>query len=359
MRHFLAATILCVSALRAGAECIPSGDETDINRALNGPKAAATLCRKARFRLHHPVVLSADGQEIGTDGSPGEDSRASLFVDDPDLATAITSRASGIHIHHLIVDGRRTVLGRMAKGGALIEVGGEVHDVHIDHIRAMDPRGWSTLHIFEGNRLCTHAVVEDNRLGPAGTPDGAWADGISLACRNSRVARNEVIDASDGGIVVFGSPGSVIEHNTVMTRTNTLLGGINLVDYQPFEGDYSGTIVRHNRIVAEGGYIKVGIAIGPSVWGGDNKSVIRGAKVVDNIVSGEHLGFGIAVDGAEDLEVGGNEVRSKFQGRRGRGCYAETSIPAAPMVRNPARSTGSYQQEFVQGVVRYAICVTP
>jgi hypothetical protein len=29
----------------------------------------------------------------------------------------------------------------------------------------------------------------------------------------------------------------------------TLLGGINMVDYNPFSGDYSGTVVRNNTIL--------------------------------------------------------------------------------------------------------------
>lgn len=34
-----------------------------------------------------------------------------------------------------------------------------------------------------------------------------------------------------------------------MSLQNTLLGGINMVDYQPWGGNYANTIVRNNTIV--------------------------------------------------------------------------------------------------------------
>lgn len=41
-----------------------------------------------------------------------------------------------------------------------------------------------------------------------------WADGISLSCKGSTVFNNTIIGATDGGIVVFGSPGSWVHGNT-------------------------------------------------------------------------------------------------------------------------------------------------
>lgn len=60
---------------------------------------------------------------------------------------------------------------------------------------------------------------------------------------------------TDGGIVIFQSPGSLIEKNTIWIENNTCLGGINLVDYDPFAGNYTGVVVRNNTIA--GGYANV------------------------------------------------------------------------------------------------------
>lgn len=43
---------------------------------------------------------------------------------------------------------------------------------------------------------------------------GEWADGISMACQNSTVTGNTVTDATDGGIVIFQAPGTLVQGNT-------------------------------------------------------------------------------------------------------------------------------------------------
>ena len=73
-------------------------------------------------------------------------------------------------------------------------------------------------------------------------------------------------DPTDGGIVIFGSPGTVVENNTIWIEKvgswriscavcinsslsqQTLLGGINLVDYLPWSGNYTNVMVRNNSI---------------------------------------------------------------------------------------------------------------
>lgn len=50
-----------------------------------------------------------------------------------------------------------------------------------------------------------------------------WADGISLSCKFSTVTNNTVTGATDGGIVIFGSPGSHIYNNTVKANNVSLL----------------------------------------------------------------------------------------------------------------------------------------
>ncbi len=260
------------SASAIGSPCIKDGDLTAINAALSGPRSRALLCPGAVLQISHPILMGFPNQELSTEGSPSGDRRAVIQVAGDDQATAIRSGASKIHIHHLIIDGRRRVLGKLPEGGALI-----------DHIRSVDPRGWSALHVFEGGGMCTDARITDSVFGPAGTPDNSQADGISFACRNGLIANNLVLDASDGGIVIFGSPGTVVRDNTIMTERNVLQGGINLVDYSPYSGDYNGVIVRNNVIKAKGGFIKVAIAAGPGVWGiGKYGDTNYGATIINN-----------------------------------------------------------------------------
>jgi len=304
-------------------------------------------------------MLKYTGADIHTEGNAKGSDRARLIVDAPELSTAIFSRASHIHIHNIIVNGNRKLLGYLATGAALIEIGGKADNIQVDHIAAFDPRNFSALHIFEGDGSCSGAVIKFNEIGPSGNANGQWADGISLACRNSVVEHNIISDATDGGIVIFGAPGSVIRYNLIRTKKTTMLGGINLDDFKPFAGDYSKTVVEHNTLSTAGGFMKVGIAVGPSVWGGDDKTFIRGATIDDNTFEGSRFGYGIAIDGAEDLVVTGNHFYGRLDGVSTPSCYPDSSSRPARFVRNEARSSGTFQIDFVNQVTRYALCVSP
>lgn len=122
-------------------------------------------------------------------------------------------------IEGLIVDGNRPQLLRVPKGGALIEIGNGDGQA-VTNCRLYEPRGWSALHIREGDNLnCRKAYIANNEIvshcvphlllmhfqGPCGEEwdddyDGvielepSWgnprADGISLACKESIIEGN-------------------------------------------------------------------------------------------------------------------------------------------------------------------------
>jgi hypothetical protein len=46
------------------------------------------------------------------------------------------------------------------------------------------------------------------------------ADGISLACSNSIVSGNTIVDATDGMIVIFEAPGSQITDNVYVKASD-------------------------------------------------------------------------------------------------------------------------------------------
>lgn len=117
--------------------------------------------------------------------------------------------------------------------------------------------------------------MQNNDIGPCGSDDfQQWADGISVACANSLVQNNMINNPTDGGIVLFGAPGTLVQNNTIWVQNvsgsysfhlhfclmiltqhllsgaqHTLLGGINMVDIDPWSGNYTGTEVRNNTIM--------------------------------------------------------------------------------------------------------------
>lgn len=101
---------------------------------------------------------------------------------------------------------------------------------------------------FRQKRRITVALDKRQGNGNQVYEPGEWADGISLACKNSQVQGNLITDATDGAIVIFGAPGSTVSGNRIVAVSRNLLGGINLVDFMPFSGDYSHVLVSGNTI---------------------------------------------------------------------------------------------------------------
>jgi parallel beta-helix repeat protein len=102
-------------------------------------------------------------------------------------------------------------------------MGGPNSNQVVEYVHSFDPRGWSCLHIAEGSLNCNNATVQNNEIGPAGSDlFQQWADGISMACANSLVRNNMINNPTDGGIVLFGAPGTRVENNTIWVENVSL-----------------------------------------------------------------------------------------------------------------------------------------
>ena len=333
--------------------CLNSGDQTDINSQLRGPGSVVWLCQGAVFELTGPVMINADRQQIATVGLPIDDRRAILRVTAASLTNAVNMRDySSVVLSNIIIDGNRPELGP-ADGDALILAGGYASGQVIRYVKVFDTRSWSSLQLIQGGlppeQPCQNAVVENNEVGPAGTSDN-WADGISLACRDSIVRNNVVTDATDGGIVIFGAPGSLIENNVVRAETRTLLGGINMVDHGPYNGSYAGTIVRNNTIDAAGAVIRVGLAMGPRVWQclppASAEDTVHGAIVTGNTLMGPNMEYGFAISGVKDWIVTGNVDQAEHHGSPSKDCAGRVASPPSGFLYSPHHSQGTFQPEF-------------
>ncbi len=347
----------------AGVPCLPSGDQTAINARLQGPDAVAVLCPGAVFELRAPVTISADGQKIYTENLPMDDTRAVLRIAAGNVTTAVLMRDhNGAVLSNVIIDGNRSKLGPQGSD-ALIYAGRYSDGQIIRGNKIMDTRSWSSLQLIEGfseSQPCKNALVENNEIGPAGTSDNMkWADGISLACTFTTVRGNVITDATDGGIVVFGAPGSVIVDNTVRAETCTLLGGIKMVDNEAYGGKYTRTVVSNNIIDASGAVIRIGLGMGHRVWvclpSNSAELPLTGGTVTGNTLRGDKMQYGFVVDGVADWTVTGNIDEAKHSGKPSVDCGGRVASPPAGFLYNAQRAQGVFQPEFAQGQLDLAL----
>ncbi|KIY52617.1 hypothetical protein FISHEDRAFT_25752, partial [Fistulina hepatica ATCC 64428] len=380
------------------SSCEPADPADTVTDRLNtllkssGEGYTLTLCQGEQYILQAPLYFTAPNQEIMTEGYPTGDERAILVVDGPVYSngtghtTAIIGtdkNCGGAKVRSIQINGTR-LDGNPISGGANIEMGGPNANHVIEYVRSYDPRSWSCMHVDEGSLNCTNATVQYNDVGPCGHDTFQhWADGISLSCRSSTVRHNMVHDATDGGIVVFGSPGSQVYNNTIWVVNSTLLGGINMVDYLPFDGDYAGTVVHNNTIL--GGFadegveepdetkgvneddaiIKIGIAIGPRTWFGDEygSNVSSSGTVHGNRFSGA-FSYGIVVNSAKNFTVLDNDLfgNLSFIGARGTNCSDTETLPspAAFIVERNTTASSNLQSNFTNVTSADSLtCVLP
>lgn len=341
--------LLLFPSTLAASSCMRFADYSQINQVFidGGPGARVVLCPSKTYRLTGPIVFTAADQEIATLGYPTGSERATLVVHG-DFATAIQGdcrRCARISISSLIIDGRRSKLGRMidqADSTGLIVIGGNEGQT-IKQCSIRDPRGFTAIHVREGDKLqCKSATIEQNEIGPVGEeyrpevdgPDPEMsplgrplADGISIACKDSFVRDNTFFDNTDAAIVIYGSPGTLVHANTIMTRKMSAMAGMLMVDSTPFDGDYTGMTVKANIIDAAAKIIRVGIGIGPSVWSDDTETVLKGGTVIANGIRGKYMGYGIAAAGLDGWTIKGNWDEAKHSGVRSARCFEESNNP--------------------------------
>lgn len=372
-------------AARDSSSCEPSDPANTVTDRLNnllkngGDGYVLNLCPNAHYLIQAPILYAHNNQEISTVGYPTDDSRATLVVSGPvsngqGHTTAVDgtcANCSGIKLRNIQIDGTRNGASS-TKGGGNIEFGNSNTNQLIEYVKSFDPRGWTCLHVAEGPLKCQTVTIQNNDIGPCGSDAfQEWADGISISCRNSVVRNNMIQGATDGGIVIFGSPGTQVYNNTIWVLNQTLLGGINMVDYDPWSGDYTGTVVRDNVILGgfatdndnatmskgsnfENAIIKIGIAVGPRTWFGDKfgDNVNINGVIQNNALSGA-FSYGIAATSSRNFTISGNIVKgnTSFIGARGSLCKPSDVVPSpAPFIVDPATTKSMTLQSDFQTI---------
>ncbi|KAK3317234.1 hypothetical protein B0T19DRAFT_468761 [Cercophora scortea] len=316
----LFAAIVCIRHVQAA--CLSSGTDATINNLFQtgGANTIVSLCPGVTIPITAPIVFTAPGQELSTQGYPTDSTRATIIIQP---GSTVTSAIRGnwqdhVRVLNVQVDGNRPNAGYLG-GDALLEMGGGTDGQTVAHVVAKNTRSWSCMHFIgsgQPNNPCRNANVTFNTVGPCGQEgtdangNGLWADGMSIECVNSQVNDNTVTGPTDGGIVIFGSPGSHFLRNTITSSSTYLgFGGINMVDLS-YGGNYSGVVVSNNVIQGVGnGLFELGIGMGSQVWSNPHFGDNFGPTTVTNNVFSGNIGFSIVINGwYNGLTVTGNDV---------------------------------------------------
>jgi hypothetical protein len=341
--------------------CISSGTQSSITAALAEVESVALLCPSASFNLSSTVFMTQNKQEIYTLGLPVDTTRATLRITSSSIFAAVyAADTSNTKIRNVIIDGNRPVLGAQGyPGGALIELGAEYASASgqvVDSVNLVEPRGWSAMHFGGGpdvaNPSCTNGTITNNAIGPAGQPDGTWADGISNRCTTTLISGNVITDATDGAIVLFAPTGAspyncTVTNNTITASSRQLLGGVHMVVPG---GNYSGTFVQNNTISANGAFIRVALPMGGYTWQCTTDAPLAvGATVRNNTLAGSLMGYGYAVDGVTGWTVTDNVDLSTHVGRRPDSCNG--APPAGFQKHGIHVINSSLQIQFAEAIV--------
>jgi len=325
----------------------------------------------AVYQISQTLQYRKLGQKIYTAGASYPAQFAVLRIADHNLTELVNAGGvKGAVLEHVKLDGCRyglSVLPKKEEGGypALAFFGASGGDNQV--VREcifINTRSWSTLKVHEG---ASNVLIENNIIFGAGADcrgNGReatetylkWGDGITFAARDSIIRNNLIIDPTDVGFVLFGSPGTVAEGNVVSSISRESLGGANLVDPIKYyelsetETDYRGVKVRNNYIDAFGARIHIGCPVGAPQWAPKNRGkYLVGGEVTGNTMAGGAAAYGFVAHTIKGWKITGNKSTAIYSGiADGLGPKKRAHEPTA-FVYNPATVTNTVlQDEFVE-----------
>jgi Domain of unknown function (DUF4214) len=281
------------------------------------------LKQKSVVYLDRPIDLDR-GITLATWGLPNPRRHGLMarLVRSGDFASAMVrinaadTNGSGA-VRNLWIDGARRASSGFILPAINVEIfGGASALVHENFMG--NSRGWSNVHSFGAldGRPCASNTVTNNVITAysSGHFNQTWTDGLSLGCENTVARYNEIIDATDVGIVLFTAHPAVqrstVEYNTVINAGNSAFGGLA---FDPLSGrsgdpDFSGASLSNNTLwSAPDTHFIIGLSVGSRPWF-VNGHIGTGGTANGNTTAGitTRFGAGIVISGMRNATVQSN-----------------------------------------------------
>ncbi len=314
-----------------------TGTQAALQRVLDAtPRGGVvTLAQRAVVRMSSTLTIPA-GVTLRTTGSPTPDHYANMArlvrADSwPTFAAAVVTLRPGAKLDHVWIDGQMgDPTGRRNGSASNVRVlsgtGTAVNDNRIGNTagatNVSSAGGGDVVDACvdnEFNRNLVEAYSSDHG-------NGNWADGLSIGCEDAEVTDNDIVDASDVGLIVFGQNGftqvSQLRDNVVVNAGQGAFASLGVDpwnNYPAGRGDGPGVASRNfTGSDMSNNYFwnsprstnAIGIAIGTRPWTGDYNWNGRGMRVTGNTKGTLDLyaRTGIVVSGMLNATVTGNSL---------------------------------------------------
>ena len=222
------------------------------------------------------------------------------------------------NLRSIWVDGERAKTTPFVSGAIDVEIYGG-NDATVTSSFLSGSLGWSTLHsygLLDGRRCAGNSILGNVITAYSSVhTNGTWSDGLSVSCEHSLVEGNQIIDATDVGIVVFSAypenQESQVIGNTVVNAGNSAFAAFAFDPLQNRSADdpnFTGSAISKNILWSgPDAHFIIGIAVGTRPWY-PHGAIGTGASAVGNSTAGvpTHFGATIVVSGMLNATVLGN-----------------------------------------------------
>ncbi|HET9767434.1 MAG TPA: DUF4214 domain-containing protein [Thermoanaerobaculia bacterium] len=303
------------------------GTQAQLQSALNATPSGGTLLlrQKAVVRLTSVLIIPS-GVTLATTGNPGHAQYALMgrLVRNSAFTTPAVQLNNGAKLKSVWVDGQRNIVGRVGDGMNVQLLGGTNTEVSSSVLS--NTAGWTTMHTMGSNLgiACTSNKILNNLItvyssahtGTVINGQYPWSDGLSISCENATVDNNEVVDATDVGIIIFrADPAvqkSVAKNNRVLASGNSAFAALAYdgQDFAPANPSFSGASFNNNTLwTSPTAHFDLGISVGTRAWFGNATSATGGAVTANTTGSQTaRVDTGIAVAGMLNANVQSNTL---------------------------------------------------